>query len=280
MTTPADRRQRPRRLVRRARRRVGLRDGHGFTLIEVLIAASLGITMTLIAFSALRFVQINVTKTDTQVQIDQAARVALENIMLELHSGCIAPKAKPIREGSKETLIKYINARNEAARTESSKEEEAHVKPYLHEVAYEESTEKLIEKKYEGTTENPSTGEWTFSSTAKERLLATHVQYSYEKPKTHEGKLAIFRYYQYYEPGETGYEAGFLNPNPLTGALSATTAAKVAKVTVSFSVSPEQKAERKAYNTKALEPVALEDSAVYRLTPASTAESPAPQPCA
>ena len=231
--------------------------------------------MTTVAFGAMHFVALNVTKTDSQVHLDQAARSALANIMLELHSGCIAPKAKPIREESSEKMIKYINARNEAARTESAHEEEAHVKPYLHELKFEETSEKLVEKKWEGTSENSSTGEWTFSATAKTRTLATHVQ---QAENTEKKKIPIFRYYKYYEPAETGYEAGMLNPNPLAenSKLTASEAEKVAKVTVTFAVAPEEK----TYNKKALEPLTLEDSAVYRLTPASTAESPAPQPCA
>jgi hypothetical protein len=263
------RRRRGGRLRRRAR------EEGGFTIIELLIAASLGIAMTTVAFGAMHFVSINITKTDSQVHIDQAARGALANIMLELHSGCIAPKAKPIREESSEKLIRYINARNEAARTESAKEEEAHVKPYFHELKFEEASEKLVEKKWEGTTENSSTGEWSFSATPKTRILATHIQQS---ENTEKKKLPIFRYYKYYEPGETGYEAGMLNPNPLAegGKLTASQAEKVAKVVVTFAVSPEEK----TYNKKALEPLTLEDAAVYRLTPASTAESPAPQPCA
>ena len=262
-------------LGRRSDRLRRVRDARGFTLIELLIASSLGIVMTTIAFGAMHFVAVNVTKTDSQVHIDQAARGTLANIMLELHSGCIAPKAKPIREESSEKTIRYINARNEAARTESSKEEEAHVKPYLHEVKFEEASEKLVEKKWEGTSENTSTGEWTFSATAKTRILATHIQ---QAENTEKKKLPIFRYYKYYEPGETGYEAGQLNPNPLaeSGKLTASQAEKVAKVTIAFAVAPEEK----TYNKKLLEPLTLEDSAVYRLTPASTAESPAPQPCA
>lgn len=200
----------PRREGARTHSRV--RDARGFTLIELLIASSLGIVMTTIAFGAMHFVAVNVTKTDSQVHLDQGARGALANIMLELHSGCIAPKAKPIREESSEKTIKYINARNEAARTESAKEEEAHVKPYLHELKFEEASEKLVEKKWEGTSENSSTGEWTFSATAKTRTLATHIQ---QAENTEKKKLPIFRYYKYYEPGETGYEAGMLNPNPL-----------------------------------------------------------------
>ena len=276
MSRLKQRRLRPHRSPgRRGDRLRRVRDARGFTLIELLIASSLGIVMTTIAFGAMHFVAINVTKTDSQVHIDQAARGTLANIMLELHSGCIAPKAKPIREESSEKTIKYINARNEAARTESAKEEEAHVKPYLHEVKFEEASEKLVEKKWEGTSENTSTGEWTFSATAKTRILATHIQ---QAENTEKKKLPIFRYYKYYEPGETGYEAGQLNPNPLaeSGKLTASQAEKVAKVTVTFAVAPEEK----TYNKKLLEPLTLEDSAVYRLTPASTAESPAPQPCA
>ena len=274
LTQPASRPHRPRsRVGERPRPRVC--EARGFTLIEVLIAASLGIAMTTIAFTAMHFVAVNVTATDSQVHVDQAARGALANIMLELHSGCIAPKAKPILAESSERTINYENARNEAARTESSKEEEAHVKPYKHELKYEEASEKLIERKWEGLTENPSTGVWTYSTTPKTRILATHIQIAENSEKK---KLPIFRYYKYYEPGETGYEAGMLNPNPLAEGekLTASQAEKVAKVTVAFAVSPEEK----TYNKHLLEPLSLEDSAVYRLTPASTAESPAPQPCA
>lgn len=235
--------------------------------------------MTLIAFSAFRFVQINVTRTDTQTADDQAARTALEDIMLELHSGCIAPKAKPIRAESGPTSIRYINARNEAARTVTASEEEAHVKPFLHELVYQEASERLLEKKWEGVSESSTTGEWTFASTEKQHVLAEHIQQTWETTE-HKTKVPMFRYYKYYEPGETGYEAGFLNPSKLEGTLTAATAEKVAKVVVAFSVVPEAKAERKAYKSKALESIPLEDAAVYRLTPASTAESPAPQPCA
>jgi hypothetical protein len=242
-------------------------------MVELLVAASIGIIVTLVAFGVLKFTSTQVTRTDSQVHIDQAARVALENLMLELHSGCYAPKAKPIQEKSENNILRFINARNEAARTESGNE--AHVKPYFHEVIYEEAKERLFEKKWEGTTENSTTGEWAFSATAKERILATHIQATWENTE-HKAKLPVFTYYRYFEAGDVGYEAGKLNPTALAVPLSATNAQKVAKVTVNFSVSPEEA----KYNSKALEPVALEDSAVYRLTPASTAESPAPQPCA
>jgi hypothetical protein len=255
-------------------RRPRLRDQGAFTLIELLISSGMGITITLIAFSALHFVQLNVTKTDSQVHIDQAARGALTSIMLELHSGCIVPKATPVKEGSKETMIKFANARNEGIRNETGVQE-AHIKPYLHEDTFEEGSEKLIEKKYEGEESPASSLEFKYKSTFTEKLLAKHVQRTWETT-AHTSKLPVFRYYKYFEPGETGYEAGMLNPTPLATPLTAANAAKVAKVTVSFSVAPEEK----TYNNKALEPLALEDSSVYRITPASTAESPAPQPCA
>jgi len=267
------------RRSRRLRRlRARARDARGFTLIELMISASLGITITTIAFAAMHFVSVNISQTDDQVHLDQNGRTALANIMLELHSGCISPEARPIRAESSEKLIKYINARNEAARTESAKEEEAHVKPYLHELKYEEGSEKLVEKKYEGLSEKTEKGEWTFSTTPKTRVIATHIA---QVETTEKKKIPIFRYYKYFEPEEAGYEAGMLNPTPLSGGesktgLSSSEAEKVAKVTVTFAVSPEEK----NYNKHALEALTLEDSAVYRLTPASTAESPAPQPCA
>jgi type II secretory pathway pseudopilin PulG len=273
MLTPHDHPTRVSRVPHDSKR-PALADTRGFTMIELLVAASIGIIVTLVAFGVVKFTQTQVTRTDAQVHIDQAARVALENLMLELHSGCYAPKAKPIQEKSTGSILRFINARNEAARTESGNE--AHVRPYYHEIIFEEAKERLFEKKWEGATENSSTGEWTFSATAKERILATHIQATHENSEPSKPKLPVFRYYRYFEAGDVGYEAGKLNPTTLEVPLSTTNAQKVAKVTVNFSVSPEEA----NYNSKALEPVALEDSAVYRLTPASTAESPAPQPCA
>jgi hypothetical protein len=85
----------------------------------------------------------------------------------------------------------------------------------------------------------------------------------------------VFQYYRYYEPSDSGYESGHLNPTALATPLTATSAASVARVTVAFSVAPEST----RHNEKALTPIALEDSAVYRLTPASTVETPTPRPC-
>jgi prepilin-type N-terminal cleavage/methylation domain-containing protein len=265
--TLASRRRRP--LARRSRCQ------RGFTLIELLISASLGITLTMIGFSVLYFTQTNVTRVDEQVNIDQTGRIVLENLMLELHSGCVAPESKPIQSGSTETTVKFVNARSEAPRTEG--ESEAHTKPYLHEVIYEEAKEKLYEKKVLGTESPAGSGSFVYTGTPTERVLALHVR------KTESGgtKQPIFRYYRYFEEGDAGYEAGRLNETALEVPLSSEAAkknyaGKVAKVTVGFSVAPRAK----NLSSKALEAVALEDSAVYRLTPVSTAESSAPAPCA
>ena len=66
-----------------------LRDEHGFTLIELLVAMSLGILVSGIALSLLNFTTADVTRITERVHADQTGRVALEKLMLALHSSCL-----------------------------------------------------------------------------------------------------------------------------------------------------------------------------------------------
>lgn len=244
----------------------------GFSLIELLIAMPMGVVISMVAFNMLIFAQSNVTQTNEQIRMDQAARTAFTNVMLGLHSGCINTVVRPIQAGSEENKLIYINARDEAAKTNSSTGEEAFIKPVEHELYVEESTHKLIEKAYPEASEN-SNSEYTFSTTATKKVLAEHVVKS--EPKKNE-TLPYFRYYRYWESSEAGYEAGRINPTAISEKpLSAATAQKVAKVTVAFAVTDRLK----HYNEHAVKPLELEDSAVYRLSPLSTTESAAATPC-
>jgi prepilin-type N-terminal cleavage/methylation domain-containing protein len=243
--------------------RVGRSREAGFTLIELLVAMAIS--------TVVGFAQNNISRAEEETRVSQSARDALEKLVLELHSGCVAPRFKPILEGSTDSKIRFISQSGESSLLETVTR---------HEVDYEYSEQHGGELVDHYLTSNKSTtNEWTFpSETPKQSVLVTHIEPA-PNPERVGATLPYFQYYRYYEPTDEGYEAGKLDPKPLTATatepLSAEAAAKVAKVTVTFAVAPS---EKHPTGTNA-SPITLQDSVVYRLTPASTAESPAPMPC-
>ena len=86
-----------------------LREEHGFTLIELLVAMSLGILVSGIALSLLNFTTADVTRITERVHADQTGRVALEKLMLALHSSCLTAKSDPIKPESTESKLRFVS---------------------------------------------------------------------------------------------------------------------------------------------------------------------------
>ncbi|HEY5193652.1 MAG TPA: prepilin-type N-terminal cleavage/methylation domain-containing protein [Solirubrobacteraceae bacterium] len=250
-----------------------LRDERGLTLIELLVAMSLGIIVTGIAFSLLNFTTADVTRISERVHVDQTGRVALEKLMLALHSSCVATKAEPIRFGSSEKILRFVS---------ETSGENAHGEPTsslptirLREVIYTEASGKK-----EGTlTENswPSTGvppkyEFNEAETPTKRTLLTGIKRTEGEKKE---LIKIFRYYRYYKTTDTKPTLGELDPTELVINSKASTsvqkeeAAQIAKVAVSFTAVPEGKENKEDTSLGNGRPVALEDSAILRLSPSS-----------
>jgi hypothetical protein len=262
------------------RRRLARRfaSAEGFGLVELMVSMALSTVIVLAAVALVEFVHVDVTRTDAQVSTDQRARSVLENIMLELHSGCLLPREHPVRKESSATVLRFISGSGAGPVPTSV---------VLHEVLYttltvhHHSERVLAEYTYPGSISN---GKVLIneSSTARRpsgnpRILAENILESTEKSES--GSLVtlpVFSYYRYYEEGNAGYEAGVIDPTPLATPLTETEAEKVSKVTIAFSVAPEGDLQGIA---KTLEPLALKDSAVYRIVPASTVGSAAPAPC-
>ncbi len=250
-----------------------LRDEHGFTLIELLVSMLVMIVVTMAAFSFLQFTTEDVSHITARVNVDQEGRTALENIMLRLHSACIAQEVNPVLPASSPTALKF---------TSQAGSEPAFATVYAHEIIYNESEGTLIEKTYPST--GPETeGNYPFSTTASstKRLLTGVRQTTYEGKKT-----PIFQYYRYYRKGDKGPKGeseppyGELDPEALTGnsekKLTQVESENVVKVTVSFTLAPEGK-ESISFNHD--RPVELEDSATFRLAPSSQASSNPNAPC-
>jgi prepilin-type N-terminal cleavage/methylation domain-containing protein len=253
-----------------------LHDEQGFTLIELIIAMAMGIVVTLAAFSFLGFATGDVARITERVHVDQTGRVALEKIMLELHSTCVTPSIAPIKEKSTENVIKFVS---ESGTSSALGTVDLHVITYTPPVGTTKGT--LVESIYPSTS-SKSAPKYSFATTATSTTkLLTGVKQSESK----EGKaVPIFQYFRYYREGDsipTGYKSlpyGELDPKAMGSAELATEAEanNVAKVTISFTLAPEG-AEATTFNHD--RPVPLEDSAVFRLAPSSESSSNPNLPC-
>jgi type II secretory pathway component PulJ len=250
-----------------------LRDERGFTLIELLVSMLAMMVVTMAAFSFLQFTTEDVSHITARVNVDQEGRTALENIMLRLHSACVAQEVNPVLPESSPTVLKFVS---------QAGSEPAFATVYAHAITYNEAEGTLVEKTYPSTGPEKE-GNYPFSTTASstKRVLIGVRQTTYEGKKT-----PIFQYYRYYDSkdtiptGDKEIPYGELNPEALTGnsekKLTQVESENVVKVTVSFTLAPEGK-ESASFNHD--RPVELEDSATFRLAPSSQASSNPNAPC-
>jgi prepilin-type N-terminal cleavage/methylation domain-containing protein len=249
-----------------AQRRGRWREQQAFSLIELLVAMLIGLVVSLAAFAMLEFTTTDVSRITARAHVDQTGRVALQKIMLGLHSACVALEVNPIIEGSNGEKIKFISESGPQAAFTTVNE---------HEIVYNSSKYTLTEQTFPSTGSETG-GNYPFSTTASSTTtLLTGVKQT--------GSTPIFQYYRYYKEGDTIPEShtelpyGELNPNPIsTLPLSKTEAENVAQTTVSFTLDPEG---HESIIAKGDQPIALEDSAVFRLAPASTSPEHPNSPC-
>jgi hypothetical protein len=251
-----------------------LAGADGYTLVELLVGMVLALLVSLGAFSFLEFTTSDVSRITERVHVDQAGRVALENLMLKLHSSCVVDKVTPILSKSSATSLRFVSEHGESPAFETVG---------IHEILYTPKSGTaqgtLVEKVWRSEKSTAPPYKFNEAATPTTTRLLTGVSPTTD-PVTNE-PVPVFRYYSYWEQGEPGAVLGELNPTPLKGALlpealSEAQAEEVAKVSVSFTLAPEG-AEAASFNHD--RPVALEDSAVLRLTPASSAAGVTNLPC-
>jgi len=257
-----------------------LREERGFTLIEVLVAMSLGILVSGIALSLLNFTTADVTRITERVHADQTGRVALEKLMLALHSSCLTAKSDPIKPESTESNLRFVS--ETSAENEYGEPSAALPTIRLHEVVYTAGsgkTEGTLTEKSWASKGVPPNYEFNEKETPTKRTLLTGIQ------KTENSKkelVPVFRYYRYYKETDSKAVLGELDPTPVvSGAekLNEKEALDVAKVNVSFTAVPEGKENKLNTEFGGGRPVALEDSAILRLSPSSE-ENSSNLPCA
>jgi type II secretory pathway component PulJ len=247
-------------------------DETGFTLVEVLVATVIGLMITLAAFTLLEFSTRDVSRITDRAHADQVGRVALENVMLQLHSACVAVGVNPVQAGSNANELIFIS---EVSSLNKVTNEPVSVLStvQLHKLIYTEGklTEKSWTGKFNATLTHESTrGPYEFNEAEKpaEKVLLKGIS---PISKLH----PIFQYFRYYKEGDAEPKYGQLNPTAITPASEAV-AETVAKVTMGFVLTPEGVESSFARGDRA---VTLEDSAILRLTPSTEAPNIINQPC-
>ncbi len=247
-----------RRRLRRARARIAslrhvARSAHGeggFTLIEVLVAILTGVIVTGAAFAILEVSLHQSTNIADRVSATQRGRTAMEKILLELHSSCVAASVTPIQKSSGSTSIQFIS--------------QTGTTPYFESIAKHEislSAGKLTDATYQSN--GGAAPKWTFPSTpTSKRTLLSGVTQSGSS-----GTTPVFEYFKYI--------GGSISSTPQTAPLTEAEAKETAKVTVSFTTTPESGDSSGPSEDRA---IALSNTAVLRFDPASV--SSVNTPCA
>jgi Tfp pilus assembly protein PilV len=221
-----------------------LRADHGFTLVEMLVAVVSGMVVILATLSVLDISISQSSRISERVDADQRGRLAMEKLMLELHSSCIAFAGNPVEPGSTDTNIKFVSqSGNEAYFTSVTK----------HEVSLNTATHQLTDASYLSTNTAAELGtSWHFPATATstQPLLTGAFQTAIEG-----ATIPVFRYYK--------YQGGNISVTPETTPLSELDAKATAEVTVNFTAAPSS--ERIEADRK----VELTNTAVLRYDPSS-----------
>jgi hypothetical protein len=230
------------------RARIDLREEQGTTLVELMVGMAAG----MVVLSALTLVIVvtlhGSARVSARVEATQNGRIAVTNLMEELHSACVAPKVAPVLEKSTGTRLIFIHAeRGQGAAVAPN--------PTKSEVVLENGTLTQYDRVATGGT----APNWTFSGTTTSRRLMTNVG-----PIS--GSSSIFSYFAY----QNGALATVL-PNP---ELTSTQASSVIDVQVALTAAPGRTPVADAGASSS-----VQDSAMLRLTPPSFNEQAVSLPC-
>jgi len=225
-----------------------LKDQGGYSLIELVIAASAGVMVLMGLFAMFDLSVKNSAQVTQRVDANGRAKPALQQLMNDLHSACTGPNIAPILSGSTSTELRFQTATgNSVAPT-----------PAKHVVAFQGGT--LTERVYPAIGgANPA---WTYSaSPSSTRVLLQDVSV----PDAADGPA--FSYY--------ASQVGVIQANRLPVPLSAADAARAVQVKVGLQVAPSYQGVDDPNAA-----VTLTDAAVFRFSPFSEDPTKVNGPCA
>jgi len=239
-------------LLRKLRSRIALGDESGFTIVELLTSALIGLITLGVALTILQVTSQGSERVVGVVEANQRMRPAIRTIVDELHSGCISPRIAPILPGSTGSQLIALYRRG------------SEVSPVPDKVVTTYTGNALTRSRYQATS--PSGPPWSFAASPYEtREIIDRVRQAYLGDPIQ--TVPIFRYYK--------YSGGVLDTNPLPTPLSAANAARTVQVTVAFASSSVTTGE-----TKSLIQTSVSNDVSFRFTPATAGVAEENLPCA
>jgi hypothetical protein len=220
----------------------------GFTIIEILVAASTGLIVLFAVFTLLEVSVRYSARSLDRVETAQRARSAMETVVQELHSSCVTAPETPVLAGSTDTSVSFLSQFGGATV----------ITPNEHVVSLSGGT--LTDATYPAT--GGSAPNWTFASTpSTSRELASNISQALVGGSAQ----PVFQYYT--------YSGGQISTTPLPTPLSAADAANTVEVAISFAVAPTDG------STDGLRATNVTDEVVLRVLPAATSAAGGNPPC-
>jgi len=197
------------------------RDERGFTLMELLVATTVGVGVLLVAFSLSESFLHAQTRVSDRSDSIARGRTAMEQVVQQLRSQvCLGPGFPAITYGDGSRVTFYADLSNDT------------FVPERRDLTYANGS--LTERVYPGTTNgDPDPGEAPFlfaSTPSRTRVVLDHMQLQREAG----ADVPFFRYYMF--DGSDPIRPSRLLPTPL----SAGDAARVVQVTISYAALPSR----------------------------------------
>jgi prepilin-type N-terminal cleavage/methylation domain-containing protein len=191
-----------------------LRHERGFTLPEVLVALTIGLILSIAAFSLVEFVMKRAGDVAARVDTSQRARTAMDQITRQLRGQvCLSTDVNPIVAGDGDSAEFYVDFGDQS---------DPNVPPERHLLKFDSTKQTITETTYTGTSNGASPPVFTYdtSKPMRVRTLLTNV--------TRYNGTPIFQYY--------GFNAAS-PPRPdlsLGSSIDASNLDKVARIDVTF----------------------------------------------
>jgi hypothetical protein len=248
-----------------------LNDADGFTLVELLASMAAGLVVLFASFSLIDFSLEATSRVTDRVDAVQQGRTAMERLVQELNSGCLTGEVSPIQGATSPGITPVVNTDASDIVFVSGVGDGTTATPTEHVVSFQNG--ELTDLSYTNTGGSPPTptsaATWTFNpSPAAGFTLLGHVSQV-------DSNTPMFQYFSYSNPSNPTPNsllgAAPLSPVPLNATWppitgEANAAGAVARVDIAWTASPSSGL------TDLSRQVTMNDSVVFRLTPASPSD--------
>jgi Tfp pilus assembly protein PilW len=198
------------------------RDRRGFTLVETLVAMVTGIIVTGALFTILEVSAKQTARVSEVAQATQSGRTAMTHIVDELHSACLSAGFAPVKAGSGESKLVFVNAYFPAKSNEATEPEYGFVRK--DEIEYVSAKGTLTDTKSQATAE-PTAKEYPWKSLGTTKL-AENISQTESAP--------VFTYYKYSTASSTGTNEAAATLTKMASSEVTSTPGNIAAVGIAF----------------------------------------------